>query len=204
MIEKRYIFDEYRNVEGPQDLPQDDVAGIERCIRTGFAGGIRDDDAQGHMSGDQVIVIRDRLCTSPNRDDSVVGFSSTLVSSPHKLFGYEDVSKEDAGYFAGAALDDAYQGRGLYNELFTRRYDFVREHGIETLFTRTQNPAVLKGMARGIERLIVSGDVRAYRFGQRICRNAYYGRLKTNMTTEFPYIDTDGGDALIFTWDLVY
>ena len=197
-----YIFEEYRNVSGPHDLLADDVTGIERCIRTGFSGGIRSDDAREHMSGDQIIVVRDPSFASPEDGTSVVGFTSTLVTSPYDLFSYDDSLREPAGYFAGAALDARYQGRGLYGELFSRRFRFVMEHNVEAIFTRTQNPAVLKGMSRAIDNLVIAGSIRSYSFGQRICERAYYGRLKTDMQEAFPYIDTDAGDALLFTWHL--
>ncbi|NCU37546.1 hypothetical protein EOL96_00560 [Candidatus Saccharibacteria bacterium] len=201
-MSEKYIFEEYRNIGGPDELPDTEVTGIQRCIRTGFSGGIRDDDAREHMLGDQIIVVRDPSFVSPEDGTSVVGFTSTLIASPYDLFKYEDTSRQPAGYFAGAALDARYQGKGLYGELFSRRFNFVAEHDVDSIFTRTQNPAVFKGMSRALENLIIAGDIRSYNFGQRICERAYYGRLKTDMRTEFPYVDSDAGDALLLMWQL--
>lgn len=199
MQNRRYEFQEYRNiVHAVDNLPQEEIVGIAECIRSSFGGTITDEDALHHMEGGQILVARDT-----NQSGRVAGFTSTSLISPYNMFGYDDVDREVAGYFSGAAISAAHQAQGLYGEFFRRRYDCVREHGLDTIYTRTQNPSVLKGMSRGIEQLIQLGEVRAARFGRRVCERAYpEGRLMLGMRDEFPFIDTDAGDALLLTWKL--
>ncbi len=199
MSNKRFEFREYRNVTHAADeLPPKEIEDIAECIRSSFGGTITDEDALHHMEGDQVLVARDQ-----SLGGRVAGFTSTILISPYNKFGYDDVGRELAGYYNGAAISADHQAQGLYGQFFRRRYDFVREHGLDTIYTRTQNPAVLKGISRGVEQLIKLGEVRAFRFGQRVCERAYpEGRLMVDMRDEFPFIDTDAGDALLLTWQL--
>lgn len=195
---KRFELTEYRNVGSVDDLPPDESVQIAECITSAFAGGIRADDARAHMSGGQVLVAREVL--EDGQVGEVAGFTSTSIISPYDLFALEGLSRNRAAYFAGAAIAAQYQGQGLYSQLFSARIRYAFESEVDTIYTRTQNPRVFRGLESGVRGLVEARIIRDYVVGQQICRSAYYGRLMQNMPEEFEDLDTDAGDAKIFTW----
>jgi hypothetical protein len=195
-----YEVHEFHDVTSHVDLPDHVVSGLETCIASAFGGGITQDDAREHMAGQQVLV------ANANLDGTYVvkGFSSTTITSPAEVFGDGTLSNEKGAYFAGAAICSTAQGNGLYHDLNQRRVGFALDHGVETIFTRTQNPRVEEGITASVVRLVEEGVISTYGLSRIVCRGVY-GKMLTatrpsGRRVVYDNIDYANGDANILTW----
>lgn len=193
-----YYIKEHRNITDAAQLPPDERDGIERCVTTGFGGGVTAADALRHSLGDQVLVAH------AAKTGEVAGFSSTSIISPRRQFPDSDLVDIQAGYLAGAAVGADHQANGLYGELFGHRFDYIIKHqGVDMVYTRTQNPLVLRGITKGLERMVRQRRARRVVLARVVLMpSAYSGQLMPNMPEVFDDIDTRAGDAKVFMWEI--
>lgn len=197
-----YEIQQYRNITSHEDLPAHVVLGVETCVASAFGGGITTEDARHHMAGQQILVAS--ASSAAEGLYVVKGFSSTSITAPAEIFGDPNLSDEAGCYFAGAAICSTAQGTGLYHNLNQQRTTFALDHGVNTIFTRTQNPRVEEGITASLERLAQEGVISSYGLTRVISKGAY-GKMLTatkpaGRRVSYDDLDYGQGDANILTW----
>lgn len=195
-------FEEFRSVKSYEELPEEYQLGIRECIRSAFGNTITDDDAYDHMTGDQLLIAVE--------NDDVVSFTSTNVTSPYELVSDDErYSKEVGLYFAAAAVSRAVQGRGVYKQINTMRLSLLEEAGVNSVFTRTQNPRVETGISTTISDYLKLEDSKFTMYTKsKLLIPGFYGRLLTDVKPAARGVDFDkelnreNGDAFLINWDL--
>lgn len=194
-----YTIHEFNNIDSHAQLPEEFVPGIEECVKSAFGGNITQEDARGHMQGQQILV-------AENKDVGVIGFTSTTVISPANQFNDSTLPNERGLYFAGAAIAAPAQGTGLYLAMNRRRLEILATEPLDLVYTRTQNPRVLDGITHSIKELTKKSEFTSYQLGKIICRGVYGQMLTSTLpvsrTAVFKELDYFRGDAAILTWRL--
>ena len=200
-----YQLNRYHQVINSGQLPADEVAQIALCIESSFGGTITREDAHNHMAGELVFVAHtadESGATTPE----VAGFTSVEMVSPADEFQDATLSGEVGAYFAAAAIASAHQSRGLYRQFVDERFRFALEHDAGFIYTRTQNPRVLRGITTRLEHAIVDGEISRYALEVQLAHKAYKTMLTATKPdvrgTIFERLDYDASDAYLLTWFL--
>lgn len=193
---------ELKNVQSCDDLPKGLDEGIVACVDSAFGGGVTKEDTLGHIPGDQVLVSL-RGGANSSAEETVTGFSSASIVSPGE-YTKGIIPGDRALYFAATAIAQPFQGSGLYDVINKRRLEFALEQGIDTLFTRTQNPRVQEGITRAIETLMRQQRVGTFEISRTLLRGVYGKQLTTikptSHTLNYDELNTKQGDAYFITW----
>lgn len=193
---------EFQNIESGLELPSEYVSGLGACIESAFGGGVTDEDALGHMWGDQILI-----GVSKDTQSQIAGFSATTIETVENKGEIEHPSLiYPCAYFAAAAIAKVYQGRGLYSLLNDKRLEFVEGEGVDRLYTRTQNPRVEQGISRALDRMVDERRIKSFAVA-RYALIGVYGCMLTDTkplarTVSYDNLDYERGDANIVSWQL--
>lgn len=205
MTEGTYHIRKHHDVHHSGELPDADVKQIAICIESSFGGTITREDAHHHMSGDQVLVASP-VTGSGLIAPEVAGFTSVSMRAPSEEFGDDSLSSQVGAYFAAAAIAREHQSKGLYQQFVDDRFAYAMANDAEFIYTRTQNPRVLRGVTTRLEHAIVDGEIKRYALEIKLAHCAYEHMLTATKPhvrgTIFEKLDYDASDAFLLTWFL--
>ncbi len=161
-------------------------------------------DMRNHIGGDVVLVAK----ASRRIGETMVGIiqKEVIGYASLKFGGMGDLVKIGNGegaYLAAAVVDPRYQERGVYKKLTRKRIETALEEGVKTIFTRTQNPQVERGIRGTLEEMGVNYVL------ERILIQGAYGEQLTrerpkvkNEEVQHVYeeLDYNEGDAFVLVF----
>ncbi len=180
---ERFDYRQIEGVRGPDD-PQIEllVPAIIEVMRSAFGRpDFSEEDMRNHIGGDVVILAEAQermggaMVAAVQR--LVVGYASLRFGPMRELVGIG--GGEEGAYLAAAVVHSNYQGMGIYGELTKRRVEESLGRGVRTIFTRTQNPRVEKGIRRSLEEMGVDYGL------ERVLMPGIYGQ---QLTAERPRV----------------
>ncbi len=182
MLEERFRYRSIREVEdyySPQIIPL--VTAIVEMMKDAFGrSDFPEESIKDHIKGDMVIlaeILGIVKGTTVEVVQEVVGYSSLQFGSMRELVGIDRSGK--GAYLAAAVVHSNYQGKGVYGELTRRRIEESLRRGVKTIFTRTQNPRVEKGIRGSLEKMGVNYEL------ERVLVPGVYGQ---QLTAERPKV----------------
>jgi hypothetical protein len=200
--EAGYLFHEFRDLQGDDQLPSELIEGAKFCADSAFGRIVGTDALSRSITGDQVIIAEDVLL----RRGQVTGFSNARIISPREQFEDDSFSDEPGLYLAGSAIRAEAQSSGLYRLLLQRRLKLAQELNLNTIFTTSQNPRVQEAVTKSLEELVIQEELRGFKLGSVMVKG-FYGRMITAREpkareTTFSELDYAAGDAFRLIWDL--